>query len=127
MTEHELKRSIEEDTKYEIISKTLTDPDWTAERAAEVLHLTVRQVFRLKAVVKAKGRAGLVHGNMGRRPASALPDRLHQRVVEIYSRKYHEFDVNYSHFSDTLADMTIRLTHHKGSSGTNGRWANRLR
>lgn len=104
MTEHEFKQSIEEDAKYEIICKTLTDPAWTAERAAEVLHLTVRQVFRLKAVVKAKGREGLVHGNTGRKPATALPDRLHHRVVEIYSRQFQELNVNYSHFSDTLAD-----------------------
>jgi hypothetical protein len=104
MTEEELKKNIEEETKYEIINKTLTDPTWTAERAAEVLHLTVRQVFRLKAVVKAEGRAGLIHGNTGRKPVTTLPDRLHRRVVELYSKEYHKFDVNYSHFSDILAD-----------------------
>ena len=104
MTEHGLRKRIEEDTKYEVICKSLTDPDWTAERAAEVLHLTVRQVFRLKAVVKAQGRVGLVHGNTGRKPTTTLPDRLHHLVVELYSRKFHELKVNYSHFSDTLAD-----------------------
>ena len=62
MTEHQIERKLREDTRYEIISKTLTDPEWTAERAAEVLHLTVRQVFRLKARIQAHGRDGLIPG-----------------------------------------------------------------
>jgi len=49
--------------RFEIISKTLSDPTWTAERAAEVLHLTMRQVFRLKAKVQRLGSVGVVHGS----------------------------------------------------------------
>ncbi len=104
MTEHQIERKLREDTRYEIISKTLTDPEWTAERAAEVLHLTVRQVFRLKARIQAHGRDGLIHGNLGRKPAVALPDRLHQRVVGIYDESYRIPGYNYSHFTEALAE-----------------------
>ena len=102
MTESE--RRLKQNLRYDVISRVLTEPAWTAERAAEVLHLTIRQVFRLKAKIKAAGRVGLVHGNTGRKPAVALPDQLRRRVVDLYDTDFAEHDYNYAHFTDTLAE-----------------------
>jgi pullulanase/glycogen debranching enzyme len=102
MTDHKTEKRLKEDVRFEIISKTITDPDWTAERAAEVLHLTVRQVFRLKAKVQARGRDGLIHGNTGQKPVSTLSERLHQRVVDLYDREYRNCEFNYSQLTDVL-------------------------
>ena len=99
-----VERSIRLATRFEIITKTINDPEWTAERAAEVLHLTIRQVFRLKARVLAAGQAGLIHGNAGRKPTLAKPEPLHRRVIELYKDEFAEHAYNYSHFKDTLED-----------------------
>ena len=104
MTDHKTEKRLKRDVRFEIISKTISDPDWTAERAAEVLHLTVRQVFRLKAKVQANGRDGLIHGNTGHEPVTTLSERLHQRVVDLYEREYQSCEFNYSHFTDILAE-----------------------
>jgi hypothetical protein len=98
------KRELYEDLKYDVISRVLTDPDWTALQAAKLLQLTVRQVRRLIAKVKVHGRDGIVHGNVGRKPAGTLPDRLHQRVVHLYEDDYGKFGYNYQHFTEALAD-----------------------
>jgi len=104
MTEDEMKRRLREDLQFEIITKTLTDPTWTAERAAETLQLTVRQIFRLKAKVLAAGRAGLIHGNRGRTPVNAAPVALRRRVTRLYARNYAHEEWNYAAFTDALAD-----------------------
>lgn len=104
MAETETRRKLQEDTRYEIISKALTDPDWTAKRAAEVLHLTARQVFRLMAKVKAQGHNGVVHGNVGRKPAVALPDSLRRRVLDLYTDLFAKHNYTCTHFTDDLAD-----------------------
>ena len=98
------ERQLKLGVRYDIISKLDDNSGWTAERVAEVLHLTVRQVFRLKAKVKAAGRAGLVHGNTGRKPAIALPDTLRRRVVDLYATDFADHKYNYAHFTDTLAE-----------------------
>ena len=104
MTESEIRRKLREDTRYDIIKKAMDDPDWTAERAAEVLQLTVRQVFRLMGKVKTQGRDGIVHGNQGRQPATTLSNQLHRRVLDLYEDVYQKHEFNYTHFTEFLAD-----------------------
>jgi len=104
MNESETNRRLNDDIRYEIIAKTITDPDWTAEKASEVLHLTVRQVFRLMAKVKTEGQAGLRHGNLGRKPATTLPDYIRESVLDLYQNRYSKHGYNYSHFTEALAD-----------------------
>ncbi|OYD16479.1 hypothetical protein CH330_02660 [candidate division WOR-3 bacterium JGI_Cruoil_03_51_56] len=57
--------------RLRVIERTLSG--LTARAAAEMLRLSTRQVFRLKARVRALGAKGVVHGNCGRRPANAKP------------------------------------------------------
>jgi hypothetical protein len=104
MTESEIKRKLKQDIRYDIIKKAINDPDWTAEQASEVLQLTVRQVFRLMAKVKAHGPDGLTHGNRGRQPATTLDDDLHRRVLDLYRDVYRKHNFTYTHFTEFLAD-----------------------
>jgi hypothetical protein len=97
-------RRLLDNLRFEIITKTLTESDWTAERAAEVLHLTMRQVFRLKAKVLAAGEAGIVHGNRGRTPINAKPAALRRQIIRLYDRDYREEGWNYAAFTDALND-----------------------
>ena len=104
MTVTRTERQLRLDVRYDIISKMDDGSGRTAEQVAEVLHLTVRQVFRLKAKIKAAGRTGLIHGNTGRKPASALSDQLRHRVVDLYDTEFAKHDYNYAHFTDALAE-----------------------
>lgn len=74
----------------------------TAEQAARMLELSVRQVRRLLASYRSDGVAGLVHGNRGRSPAHRLPDELRERLATLARTTYAE--VNRAHLADLLAE-----------------------
>ena len=74
----------------------------SARDAAAMLRLSVRQVFRLKARVRAQGARGVIHGNSGRRPANARPVKLRQRVLELHRTKFPKY--NDCHFAEALAE-----------------------
>lgn len=94
---------------YEVISHMLNHPAMTAAKAAGLLHLSIRQVFRLKAKLQTPGVTSLAHGNRDQRPANARPDR--QQVVKLYARSYSDPPYNYAHFTEALADEhDIRLS-----------------
>ena len=48
---------------------------WSVEQAAEVLALSVRQVWRLRARYRAEGAAAFMHGNRGRASTRRLAYR----------------------------------------------------
>lgn len=97
-------RESEEFMYFDIIRRTLIGSSMTAAQAAELLHLTSRQVFRLKAKVRALGQAGVIHGNRGRQPANAKPDSLHRRVVQLYAERYAKHEYSYTLFNQALAE-----------------------
>jgi transposase len=74
----------------------------SARDAAEMLRLSVRQAFRLKARVRAQGARGVIHGNNGRRPANAKPVDLHQRVLELHRTLFRKYNDN--HFAEALEE-----------------------
>jgi len=74
----------------------------SADEAARVLHLSVRQVRRLLRRYRADGSAGLVHGNRGRAPAHRVPVAIRERVVELATTTY--AGVNHSHLAELLAE-----------------------
>jgi transposase len=93
LKEHELVR-------LRVIETTFSDR--AARDAAAMLRLSVRQVFRLKARVRAQGARGVIHGNTGRRPANAKPASLRQRVVELHETQFPNY--NDYHFAEALED-----------------------
>lgn len=74
----------------------------TAEEAARVLELSIRQVRRLLRRYRADGSAGLVHGNRERTPGHRIPDVIRERVVELATTTY--AGVNHTHLAELLAE-----------------------
>lgn len=94
--------------RYSVIQQTLRAA-LSATIAARMLGLSPRQVFRIKANVRKHGAAGIRHGNCGHTPANAKPQRLRQRIINLYRKEC--FDFNFAHFTETLADeFAIRLS-----------------
>lgn len=77
---------------------------WSAEQAAEVLGVSVRHVWRLKARYRVGGAAAFMHGNRGRASQHRLSEELRQRVLALSAGPY--VDCNDSHLSELL------LLHH---------------
>ncbi|MDK2992915.1 MAG: hypothetical protein PWP48_2148, partial [Clostridiales bacterium] len=75
MTEREMQ-------KLFVINKVIDDA-LTASEAAQVLHLSVRQIFRLKKGVKEQGASFVIHKNRGRKPANALSDELINNILTL--------------------------------------------
>ena len=74
----------------------------TAEEAARVLQLSIRQVRRLLRRYRADGSAGLVHGNRDRTPGHRIPDVIRDQVVALATTTY--AGVNHTHLAELLAE-----------------------
>ena len=90
---------MDEQKKYDVIKK-LVDTNGNKDRAALTLGLSRRQVNRLIAAYKERGKAAFVHGNRGRKPAITTPDEVRKAVVDLYRTKYYE--ANFTHFTELL-------------------------
>lgn len=91
--------NMDEQRKYEVI-KRLVDENGNKDRAALTLGITKRQVYRLIKVYQEKGKAGFIHGNRGRKPATTIPDDTRRLVLDLYKTKYYE--ANFTHFTELL-------------------------
>jgi hypothetical protein len=72
----------------------------TNAEGALSLGVTVRQFRRLRAAYRARGVAGLLHGNRGRASPKRLPERVRAKVLELMVGKYLGF--NDSHLAEKL-------------------------
>ena len=72
----------------------------TGREAADVLGVSLRHVWRLLAVFREEGAAGLAHGNRGREPVNKTPQALRERILDLAEEQY--FDYNDSHFTEKL-------------------------
>ena len=93
---------MDEQKKYDVI-KRLVDENGNKDRAALTLGITKRQVYRLIKLYKEKGKEGFIHGNRGRKPATAIPDATKKLVLDLYKTKYSE--ANFVHFTELLERM----------------------
>lgn len=65
------------------------------------LGITRRQIDRLILAYKEKGKEAFVHGNRGRRPVTAIPEKTKKDILDLYRLKYP--DTNFTHFTELLA------------------------
>lgn len=72
----------------------------TVGRAAILLEVTPRHVWRLLAGYRREGTAAIAHGNRGRKPVNIIEKGLRQKVVELARDKYYGF--NQQHFTEKL-------------------------
>ena len=74
---------------------------WPARQAAEVLGISVRHVWRLKARYRQSGVAAFAHGNRGRPSPGRISDRQRLRVAALARGQY--AGCNDSHLTELLA------------------------
>ena len=91
--------NMDEQRKYEVIKK-LVETNGNKDRAALTLGISKRQVNRLIAAYKERGKAAFIHGNRGRKPGISTPDEVRATVVDLYRTKYYE--ANFTHFTELL-------------------------
>jgi len=72
----------------------------TGREAAEVLGLSLRQVWRLLAAFRREGAAGLMHGNRGREPVNKTQRSTRERIQELARGRYRDY--NDTHFAEEL-------------------------
>ena len=72
------------------------------EEACELLGVKPRTVRWLRLRYRQEGVRGLVHGNTGRRPANALPQELHQEIVD-FAKEPRCDEMNQSYMTEILA------------------------
>ena len=75
----------------------------TAEAAAEVLGISVRQLRRILAAYRQEGVASLIHGNFGRAPAHMTELEVKDRVVELAEGRYK--GLNHCHLTEKLVEV----------------------
>lgn len=70
--------------------------------AAQLLGRSVRQVRRLRAALRTRGLAALIHGNRGHPPLNRIPDRIRARVVHLAMKIY--VGLNDHHLHELLVE-----------------------
>jgi transposase len=94
--------SQKEVTRYQVIKGTL-DRKLSNNKAATLLGLSKRQVIRLKNKVRRDNLLGIVHGNRGRTPKTAIDKETKEIVLNLYVSTYNGFNV--SHFGEFLREV----------------------
>lgn len=90
MSDFIIPMSKKELDKADIINRSLRK-EVTVRKAAKLLSLSKRQVYRLRRKVKKQGPEGLVHGNRGRKSNRRLPKKERMRIVKLVSQHYYDF------------------------------------
>lgn len=88
-------------SRYEII-KRLIRKEINGTKTAELLHLSVRQVRRLKGRVKKNGVKGLVHAGRGKQSNSHLGETERLKITKLLHQHYHDFGPTFA--SEKLAE-----------------------
>lgn len=91
---------MDEQKKYKVI-KNLVDGNISKERALITLGITRRHLNRLIKSYCEQGKAAFVHGNRGRKPATAISNDTKTKIIDLYKSKY--YDANFTHFAELLA------------------------
>jgi len=76
--------------RYEVIRRLIRQ-EINGTKAASFLHLSVRQVRRLKARVKKHGAKGLLHESRGKRGHHHLGGEERGKIIELLHQHYHDF------------------------------------
>lgn len=90
-----------EQLKYEII-KEHVEHSGNKKKIALKLSITIRQVDRLIAKYKEKGKSTFVHGNRSRKPINTLDKSISEDIILLYKNKYQDW--NFKHFYEWLIE-----------------------
>lgn len=90
-----------EHRKWGVIQRVMAGKT-TGWRAAEILDLSCRQIWRLVKRGRVEGLKGMVHRGRGRRSNRRVDDKHRERIVELYAGTYSGF--NLTHFREMLTE-----------------------
>jgi transposase len=76
--------------RHDVIKRTIRR-EITVREAGELLRLSERQIYNLKAKVKEKGAEGLIHTNRGKPSNRRMPETEHQQIVNLLRKHYPDF------------------------------------
>jgi transposase len=79
------------------------DGHYKDREVAVRLHLSMRQVKRLKAKYRKEGPGSLIHGNRGRHPGNRTKDELRQQIVSLRAKDIYK-DSNFTYFRELLEE-----------------------
>lgn len=85
-----------------IVLNGVLDKRLTKERAAELLGVSERHIWRLLADYRAEGAEGLRHGNRGRPPAHTTAAAVREQLVKLATGPYD--GANYAHIADLASE-----------------------
>ena len=90
-----------EQKKYEVIKSLADHPDTAnKDRAALILGCTKRHINRMLQGYSRSGKDFFIHGNRGKKPATAISIEIRQKVIDLYRNKY--FEANFEHYTELL-------------------------
>jgi len=90
-----------EQKKYEVIKSLADHPDTAnKDRAALILGCTKRHINRMLQGYIRNGKDFFIHGNRGKKPATAISIEIRQKVIDLYRNKY--FEANFEHYTELL-------------------------
>jgi transposase len=89
-------------SRYDIISKAIAGYI-TVNEAAAALGVSTRQVKRIKKRVAASGVAAVIHGNIGRAPASKITEARREEIIGIFKQAEYKA-CNFKHFQELLSE-----------------------
>ena len=94
-----LNLTMQEAERYKVISEVEGGYLKVGE-AAEILGLSERQVYRIKARVEREGAGGVIHRSKGKSTPLWLTDKIRDKINHLYKTKYIGF--NLTHMTEFL-------------------------
>jgi len=90
---------MQEAERYKVISE-VEEGYLKVKEAAEILELSERQVYRIKARVEREGAGGIIHKGKGNYTPRWLTEKIKDKIDHLYKTKYRGF--NLTHMTEFL-------------------------
>ena len=87
-----------EQLKYDVIKRLVDHGCKNKDKASLKLGVTIRHINRMIAGYNKYGKEFFVHGNTGRTPSNKTPEKLKERVVNLYKTKETLIKANFQEF-----------------------------
>lgn len=81
-----------EDVKRYGVAKAVIDARMTNREGAAALHLSIRQLQRIKIKIKQRGLEGVLHGNRGRPSCRAFSGGFKEQLIDLVKKEYFDFN-----------------------------------
>lgn len=99
MEKEEVTLTVKEQKRLYVLNE-LESGRITNTRAAEMMGVSERHVYRLKKAYRVDGAQALAHGNRGRASPRRIPEETRRQVVNLVKEKYRDF--NDHHLTELL-------------------------